>query len=283
MEAEEDKSKSSRSESKTNSKSRSKPRFRFTRYLEAGSERIYAFSDGVFAIAVTLLILDIKVPDLDSTLDANQIDQILPGRILDLWPQIGTYALSFMVIGLYWILHHRMFSYIKRYDSGLLWLNNLFLLTIAFQPLPTAMLGRYRGATVVIFYAGCQIVTNLIKLAIWFYASHNHRLIDPKLSPYFIRRYTIENLDGIIIFAISIVIAFFNATIAQIFWGALVLDNFVINWLYPREESEYIEAEPATSLTENPKADKAAEIEPAKPVKVEAEPVKEPESEPTKP
>ena len=80
------------------------------------SNRLEAFSDGVFAIAITLLVLAIRVPDISKGKQAEQ----LPGALIGLWPSIATYALSFIVVGAYWIAHQRIFHYITRSDSGLL-------------------------------------------------------------------------------------------------------------------------------------------------------------------
>src|SRR5579863_9784914 len=101
---------------------------------EGGDEdigRILALSDGVFAIAVTLLILDIAVP-------ATTSDDALPKVLLGLWPRYLAYALSFLVIARFWVIHHGSFQLIVRYDDALVWLNLLLLLFVAFLPFPTA-------------------------------------------------------------------------------------------------------------------------------------------------
>ncbi len=101
---------------------------------EVGRElgRIVNFSDGVFAIVITLLILDIRVPDIPEDL----VSQELPSRILDLGPKFLSYVISFLVIAVYWQVHHRVFRPIRAYDRTLLWLNFLFLMTISFLPFP---------------------------------------------------------------------------------------------------------------------------------------------------
>ena len=96
------------------------------------TNRLEAFSDGVFAIAITLLILEIKVPPA-----AN-----LGNGLLQLWPSYLAYAISFVVIGAIWINHHAMFDWIDRVDQKLLLLNTLHLMFIAFLPFPTAVLAE---------------------------------------------------------------------------------------------------------------------------------------------
>jgi uncharacterized membrane protein len=102
-------------------------------------DRIIFFSDGVFAIAITLLVIGLKAPSVPSLVS----DSTLTHRLLDKWPRVATYALSFAVIGLYWIGHHRAFAHVRRFDYRLILLNLLFLGLIAFLPFPNEVLGRY--------------------------------------------------------------------------------------------------------------------------------------------
>jgi len=106
---------------------------------EQGIGRILALSDGVFAIALTLLILDIAVP-------ATTSDAGLPKALLHLWPRYLAYALTFLVIARFWVIHRQSFLLIARADAALIWLNLLLLLLIAFLPFPTAVLGEHTGA-----------------------------------------------------------------------------------------------------------------------------------------
>jgi hypothetical protein len=100
--------------------------------------RLEAFSDGVFAIAITLLVLEIAVPHVEH-------DASLTNALLDLWPSYFGYAVSFITIGVMWINHHHMFKDIERVDHGLLALNLLLLICISFVPFPTAVLAEYVG------------------------------------------------------------------------------------------------------------------------------------------
>src|SRR4051812_17865526 len=97
--------------------------------------RVEAFSDGVFAIVITLLILDIRLPEVDAA--------HLPGALRDALPHIVAYVMSFVIIGVYWISHHHALQRLVRVDGVLLWLNMLLLLFVSFLPFPTSMLGRY--------------------------------------------------------------------------------------------------------------------------------------------
>jgi uncharacterized membrane protein len=98
-------------------------------------QRLEAFSDGVFAIVITLLILDIKIPEVQP--DA------LPAALVHILPQLLTYIMSFFIVGLYWHLHHQVAAQIKLIDEPFIWLNLVWLLFVSVLPFPTALLGRY--------------------------------------------------------------------------------------------------------------------------------------------
>jgi len=101
--------------------------------------RVEAFSDGVFAIAITLLVLEIRVPPVDTTAHGHTLLLAL-GR---LWPSYLGYALSFVTIGIMWANHHSIFRYIRRADRYFVLINVMFLMCISFLPFPTALLAEY--------------------------------------------------------------------------------------------------------------------------------------------
>jgi uncharacterized membrane protein len=98
-------------------------------------QRLEAFSDGVFAIVITLLILDIRIPVVPPADLGPALVRILP--------QVLTYILSFFIVGLYWHLHHQVAAQVKLIDGAFIWLNLVWLLFVSMLPFPTALLGRY--------------------------------------------------------------------------------------------------------------------------------------------
>lgn len=239
---------------------------RRSRLYKEGMERINAFSDGIFAIAITLLVIDIHVPDLTNE---NQ----LLGTLWDLKGRILFFALSFLIIGVFWMLHRGIFSYIKRFDSRLLWLNNLFLLMIAFQPFPTGVLGDYGVTTVaVVFFASVQLLSSFFKLLIWLHASHKHRLIDADLSDRFIRYNTLQSTSPLVIYTLSIGLAFVNTTIAELSWLLFAVDGQIIRRFYPlepEEDEEYAVEVVATDFGEVPVKTVPAPLPKTTPARVE--------------
>ena len=168
--------------------------------------RIEAFSDGVFAIAITLLILEIRVPPHTS-------DGILRDALLDLWPSYLAFLASFMTIGVMWLNHHRLFSLINKRDDGLIVFNLLLLLGITWLPFPTALLAEHllgphvdqQAAAVV--YAGSFFAISIVFNVMWRYAVHA-KIVDDDLNVLAItRQYTL----GPIMYAVLVAIAFFSA------------------------------------------------------------------------
>jgi uncharacterized membrane protein len=111
--------------------------------------RLEAFSDGVLAIVITLLVLEIKVPDLENPLSGQEAWKAL----LVLAPKFIGYLLSFFFVAVFWVNHHRFFRLIQHVDDGLLWLNVVLLLALSFIPFPTGMIGEYprNSASLVLF------------------------------------------------------------------------------------------------------------------------------------
>lgn len=109
--------------------------------LERGTDldRIAFFSDGVFAIAITLLALDIRLPE---TLPGSEALD-LPGALFELWPEFFSFLISFWFIGTYWMAHHRILHYVRGYDRGLLTINLPFLMWIVLLPFSSTLLGEY--------------------------------------------------------------------------------------------------------------------------------------------
>jgi uncharacterized membrane protein len=181
---------------------------------QLGLERLIFFSDAVFAIAITLLALEIRLPEKAETLSDAQLFV----QLASMWQHYLAFIISFLVIGAFWISHHRKYRFIKRYDGRLLMLNLLLLMVIAFIPFPSSVISKNPGKTATIFYALTMILAGLLLTAEWWYASHNNRLIDSGLDAKQIRRQVAVPLSMAAIFVISIGITFLNADAAKFSW-----------------------------------------------------------------
>ena len=179
------------------------------RHFELSTTRIEAFSDGVFAIAITLLVLEIKVPHLEGT------DKSLGAELLHLWSSYFGYIFSFIMIGIYWANHHYIFHFYKRTDHYFVLLNVFFLMLISFLPFPTAVLAEHIGdlehrQTAIIFYAFGLFLPAIGWLSMWLYATYNHRLIEKNLAPEFIRRMTRQYIFSLFLYGLAIAVSFWN-------------------------------------------------------------------------
>ncbi|MGI8446716.1 MAG: TMEM175 family protein [Streptosporangiaceae bacterium] len=185
-------------------------------------DRVLFFSDAIFAIAITLLVIDIRVPGITN-----------PGLELSrARDHIFSFGLSFAVIGLFWMGHHSVFRYITVLDRPLIAINLLFLGIVAFLPYPTSLLGGTGTNRVsTIFYAACISGAGLAELVIWLYASQAKDLLVPGTTRA-VRRYMALRVARIpVVFLLSIPIAFVSAQLASYFWImvgvlGLALDRF---------------------------------------------------------
>ncbi|BBL80188.1 DUF1211 domain-containing membrane protein [Rubrobacter xylanophilus] len=190
-----------------------------------GLERIVFFSDAVFAIAITLLVLDIRLPEMPEGLVAQR----LPQELASLWPKYLSYVLSFLVITMYWMGHHGIFSHIRGYDRTLIWLNALFLMCIAFLPFPTSLLGEYGDHRLaVVIYAGSLAVARLLLTTVWWYATADRRLVAGDLSGATIRAHRVRGLAMPAVFLLSIAISFFSVSAAMYSWALLVVADLLV-------------------------------------------------------
>jgi uncharacterized membrane protein len=189
-------------------------------------DRIVNLSDGVFAIAITLLVLDIQVPDIPEKVVSSQ----LPEALLSLWPKYLGYFLSFVGISAFWLIHHSIFRPIRAYDRSLLYLNFLFLMVVAFVPFPTSLLGEYGDHQLpVAIYAATLAVGRLLLTAIHWYSTRNDRLLDEPHDPATVRFFLIRGLTIPAIFLLSIGISFLSVGVAIWTWLImLVVDAAVI-------------------------------------------------------
>jgi uncharacterized membrane protein len=180
-------------------------------------ERVGAFSDGVFAIAITVLVLSIHLPSLSHPTE-TQLRHGLGG----LERQVLTYFLSFYVIGTYWYSHHRMWHFLIRIDSRFVALNMLLLSFIALLPFPTQLMGSYGDTTTAtVIYAVAVSLTGLASTALWYYVSRENRLLRADTPARYRQMALWRGIAVPIIFGLSIPIAFVDADTAKLFWIVL--------------------------------------------------------------
>ncbi|KTG30962.1 TMEM175 family protein [Haloferax profundi] len=187
------------------------------------TDRLLALSDGVIAIAITLLVLEITVPEIPPGRPVS----ILSNLVFEQWHEFFAYVLSFLVIGFYWVLHRRIFLYIEAHDKGVVWLNLLFLLMVAFVPYGTSLFSTYPTQFGVMFYAGILALTGLTLTLLWSYASR-HDILEEGLTSTLVVLEGARFLASPLVFVFSIVIANFDTTLAILSWLLLLPINGIL-------------------------------------------------------
>jgi uncharacterized membrane protein len=200
------------------------------------TDRLEMFTDGVFAIAITLLILEVKIPKHADLMEAGG----LYAYLLKLWPAYLSYFMSFMVIGIYWSNIHWFFTFVfKKTNHVFNLLCLLFLMAIAFLPFTTAVLGdyildpEYRSAAVTTYCIGffLPIPMSLIGAL---YAFKNKRLIDPRLSKSFLNKQLLKFVAGMVFLGIAIAFSFHYPWVSM----GIVIANILL-YLLPPDNPEY--------------------------------------------
>src|SRR5262245_61055932 len=185
--------------------------------MERPTARVEAFSDGVFAIAITLLILEIRVPELEGGSGGRE----LAAALLRLWPSFFAFLFSFFVILVMWINHHEFMRWVKDHDYKFLFANGLVLLWVTFVPFPTAVVARYLGTNAdraaAAFYCGTFLCIALSYQALFRSVAHRRRLTHDHIPDETVDRVRRAYFTGPIVYGLSTLLALWNA------WAGLLL------------------------------------------------------------
>jgi uncharacterized membrane protein len=190
--------------------------------------RVVNFSDSVFAFAATLLVLKIDLPVIDPNLVATRFST----ELLSLWPEYVANLISFLIIAYYWRQHHALFILIKRYDTKLVWLNILLLISVAFLPFPVDLFGDYPNVpAVTVFYSLSIALVGFWLLVMWLYALHND-MLGRQLSKRTIQYHTWTIAAAPLVFVASIPIIYFDHISAKISWLFLFIVLIAIHKIF---------------------------------------------------
>jgi uncharacterized membrane protein len=180
-------------------------------------ERLVLFSDAVIAIAITLLVIDLRLPEAHDVTNRKLLEMLA-----ELAPDFLAFVTSFAIIGLYWIAHHRMFRFIRAYDEGLLLRNLLFLFFVALLPFVSAVLGNYGHLTVAAaLYAAAMAAIGLSSVRLMAYA-YRKGLTTPDVTPAFARYLNWRGLLVPIMFLTTVPVAFLSPTVAELSWLLMI-------------------------------------------------------------
>ena len=171
--------------------------------------RLEAFSDGVFAIAITLLIIEVHVPEVE--------DGGLATALAQQWPSYAAYLVSFTVIGIIWINHHRILAYVAQVDRPLLFLNLMLLLFVAAIPFPTALLAKYINAgwpdanVAAAVYSGGAVGVALSFNLLWRWIVRDARLLHAHIDVNVLRGFTRRFSLGLLVYPVALALSFISA------------------------------------------------------------------------
>jgi len=187
------------------------------------TSRLEAFSDGVFAIAITLLVLGIQIPDVPYAQ--------LPAVMLELIPKLATYVLSFALIGMYWAFHHVYFDRVKQINGTMLFVNLLLLLLISFMPFPTALIGRYPLQPWPIVLYGLNLIgANMTGLLMVLYLRNHQEFLQESWTGDFVkdqlRVYAFVNIP----YAVALVTAFWLPTLSYTIFFVILIGVSISLW-----------------------------------------------------
>ena len=188
------------------------------------TSRIEAFSDGVFAIIVTLLVLEIHVPQLQG----KDVSSALAHSLLAMAPKFLTYILSFVLVCIWWVAHHHLFHVLERSDRGLLWLNSLFLLWLAFIPFPTALMGDFPGErSAVMGYGTVYTLAAASFTFMRYYAFYLAKLVDESIDRRLLKSAMLKSVLNPVLHAIAVLLAFADTRLSIALYVILPLMFFI--------------------------------------------------------
>lgn len=177
-----------------------------------GFERVVFFSDAVFAIVITLLVLEIQPPELETLSEAA-----IAEGLLGLVPNIIGFVTSFAIIGVMWVQHHQIFRYIKAYDGGLLLRNLVLLLCVSFVPFPTALFSDYYWSRIAfVLYAASFASVALAKLWVWSYVVRRPGLLAEGTDEQTVRRISRRSLSIPLACVVAVLVSFVSTWLAPI-------------------------------------------------------------------
>jgi len=214
-------------------------------------ERLMAFSDGVIAIAITLLVLGLEVPSVHEV-----PEQQLAGYLKASFHAVGGYVSSFVLVGTYWLQHFVMFHYITRVDRTFVALNGLFLLIVSFVPFPTGLQAAYRDDELaMVLYSATQALCGLSLMALWAYATTNRRLVPPNTTDRVVMSMHRRIALTPVISLVAMLVSFINIGMSRFVFLAIPIAYFShqlvdTGWFSPSGQFTGSEADAGEPLSE---------------------------------
>ena len=191
---------------------------------EVGTGRLETLTDGIFAIAMTILVFGLSIPDVAAV--------ALPAALGRLWPNLLSLIVSFVILGVYWVATHNEFRYIRRADHMLIWLNIFFLLAVSLVPFSAGLLGHYPTVQLAVILYGANLLACLcFHAGMWWHATRANHLVDADLDPATVSLGKRLALFPIIGYGLAIGVSFVNTWISLLLY-ALVPVPYILGLFY---------------------------------------------------
>jgi uncharacterized membrane protein len=196
---------------------------------EVGTGRLETLTDGIFAIAMTILVFGLVIP-------TNTTPSTLPHELASLWPNVVSLVVSFVILGVYWVATHTQFRYIRRADHLLIWLNIFYLLGVSLVPFSAGLLGRFPGERIAVILYGCNLLLCLLfHYGMWWHATRGKRLVEADLDPGIISFGARLALLPAVGYLLAIAVSFL-APLASLVLYAVVPVPYILGLFYRRIE-----------------------------------------------
>ena len=195
-----------------------------------GTARLEAFSDGIFAIAATLLILNVTLSG----------EGTVAHQLVRAWPSYAAYAISFATLGIVWVNHHTVFTQIDKVDRTFLFINVMFLMVVAFTPFPTRVLAdnlREHSKAAAFFYGLTYTAMAVCYGALWFYAAHGRRLIAPTADQRLVSGISRSFRPGTVIYGVATLSSLLSAVLAVVLYALIALFYVVESSVFGRNDT----------------------------------------------
>ena len=219
-----------------------------------GSERQKALADGVFAIVMTLLVLELGVPVVSGTSGHTS----LAHGLLEMWPEFLIYILSFMVLGIFWLMHHAIFDSVRYYNTSLAWINIVFLMFVSLIPFSTALFGEHGAERMTaLFYGGNLVLLFFTLVSLWGYSTSISQLTAGEVDHKLVRGGKLMGIIYIILISITMGISFASPVTSFIIYGVLV-GTLILMTAFGKAEIVYV-GRPRQNLINLDATDQASE------------------------
>jgi len=212
--------------------------------------RLLALTDGVYAIVMTILVLELSVPMVMGT----AVNKKLSHGLLEMWPEFLIYGLSFLVLGVFWLMHHFIFDNIKQYDAALSWINIFFLMCTGLIPFSTALFGAYGAERITALVYGINMFFGFLGLwALWLYATGKHRLVDTDIEHEIVKGGNMMAIAYLVTILIALGISFVSPVISFILYFLIVVAVIILTAI---GKAELVVALPVSPKTKEPVIEK---------------------------